>query len=190
MKTCTKCGVEKCLEEFRKVTRLAFGRDCYCKECRRQIARDWTAANIEKERARNAKYKAANAEQVRERSRLHMRAKRAVDPEAEREYTRRYREQNPDRAVVWDQRKRAKRKAAPGVGINKDEWKAIKDKYKNHCVYCMKPFKRLTMDHVVPLAKGGEHSPDNIVPACKPCNNSKHARDLYTWVMEKHQRLI
>ncbi len=28
-------------------------------------------------------------------------------------------------------------------------------------------------DHVVPLSKGGEHSEDNLVPACAPCNLSK-----------------
>jgi 5-methylcytosine-specific restriction enzyme A len=43
------------------------------------------------------------------------------------------------------------------------------------CHYCGKKFAaaRLTMDHVVPLARGGTSTPGNIVPACKDCNREK-----------------
>lgn len=43
------------------------------------------------------------------------------------------------------------------------------------CHYCGKKFgaAELTMDHVVPVARGGTSSPGNIVPACKACNASK-----------------
>ena len=35
----------------------------------------------------------------------------------------------------------------------------------------------LTLDHVIPLARGGQHRVENLVAACKPCNSRKHARD-------------
>jgi 5-methylcytosine-specific restriction enzyme A len=43
------------------------------------------------------------------------------------------------------------------------------------CHYCEKKFKpsQLTMDHVVPLARGGTSTPGNIVPSCKNCNRDK-----------------
>ncbi len=43
------------------------------------------------------------------------------------------------------------------------------------CHYCQKKFpsSQLTMDHVVPLARGGESKPGNIVPACSDCNRNK-----------------
>ena len=43
------------------------------------------------------------------------------------------------------------------------------------CHYCGKKFKaeELTMDHVLPLARGGKSSKGNIVPCCKDCNNRK-----------------
>ncbi|MGD2127198.1 MAG: HNH endonuclease signature motif containing protein [Desulfobacteraceae bacterium] len=46
---------------------------------------------------------------------------------------------------------------------------------KGVCHYCHgKVGKgRLTMDHVVPLSRGGKSSRGNIVPACKECNNKK-----------------
>lgn len=46
---------------------------------------------------------------------------------------------------------------------------------KGTCHYCGKnvPPKELTLDHVVPLARGGHSTKGNCVPACKECNNQK-----------------
>ncbi|MFC1866933.1 HNH endonuclease [Thermodesulfobacteriota bacterium] len=43
------------------------------------------------------------------------------------------------------------------------------------CYYCNKEVDKadLTMDHVVPLSRGGKSKKGNIVPACKGCNNRK-----------------
>jgi 5-methylcytosine-specific restriction enzyme A len=45
------------------------------------------------------------------------------------------------------------------------------------CHYCGKKFsfKELTLDHIVPLARGGTTTPGNVVPACRPCNKAKGA---------------
>jgi len=46
---------------------------------------------------------------------------------------------------------------------------------KGICYYCNKKFTKdqLTMDHVVPLIRGGKSKKGNIVVACKECNNKK-----------------
>ena len=46
---------------------------------------------------------------------------------------------------------------------------------KGLCHYCGRPTpaKALTMDHIVPIARGGSSSKGNVVPACKVCNNAK-----------------
>lgn len=43
------------------------------------------------------------------------------------------------------------------------------------CHYCGKTFKpdELTMDHLIPVSRGGLSEKMNIVPACKECNNKK-----------------
>lgn len=42
------------------------------------------------------------------------------------------------------------------------------------CVYCGNDNKKtLTLDHVVPQSKGGPNTWDNLVTACKRCNNEK-----------------
>ena len=43
------------------------------------------------------------------------------------------------------------------------------------CYYCQKKFKptELTMDHIVPLSRGGKSTKGNIAACCKTCNNEK-----------------
>jgi len=46
---------------------------------------------------------------------------------------------------------------------------------RGRCYYCGKSFspRGLTMDHIVPLSRGGKSKKGNVVPACKDCNNKK-----------------
>ncbi len=43
------------------------------------------------------------------------------------------------------------------------------------CHYCGRKFKPadLTMDHIVPIIRGGKSTKGNVVPACKECNTKK-----------------
>ncbi|MFW9871748.1 MAG: HNH endonuclease [Candidatus Thorarchaeota archaeon] len=49
----------------------------------------------------------------------------------------------------------------------------VRDGYK--CMYCGSN-KHLTIDHIIPRAKGGKSSFENCATACKPCNNKKGSR--------------
>ncbi|AOY60565.1 HNH endonuclease [Desulfococcus multivorans] len=46
---------------------------------------------------------------------------------------------------------------------------------KGRCHYCGSAVapKYLTMDHIVPISRGGRSTKGNVVPACKACNNRK-----------------
>ncbi|MDR5727386.1 MAG: HNH endonuclease [Terriglobia bacterium] len=46
------------------------------------------------------------------------------------------------------------------------------------CAYCAQVYgeRLLTIEHIVPLSRGGESSWKNLVAACKACNNRKGAR--------------
>ena len=48
------------------------------------------------------------------------------------------------------------------------------------CYYCEKRFSKveLTMDHVVPLIRGGKSIKNNLVLACKKCNFDKKHKTL------------
>jgi 5-methylcytosine-specific restriction endonuclease McrA len=48
----------------------------------------------------------------------------------------------------------------------------VRDDYQ--CQYCGRPAENV--DHVIPRSKGGSHTWDNVVAACKPCNSRKENR--------------
>ncbi len=50
----------------------------------------------------------------------------------------------------------------------------LRDNYT--CQYCGRESRDLTVDHVIPRFRGGPHSWDNLVSACKACNHRKAGR--------------
>ena len=44
------------------------------------------------------------------------------------------------------------------------------------CQYCGKETRQLTLDHVIPRFRGGQHTWGNVVSACVPCNRRKAGR--------------
>jgi 5-methylcytosine-specific restriction endonuclease McrA len=68
----------------------------------------------------------------------------------------------------------------------------------NRCAYC--GAKAETIDHVVPRSRGGEHSWENCVACCAPCNHKKADKMLAElgWTMRavltppkgRHWRLL
>jgi len=49
------------------------------------------------------------------------------------------------------------------------------ERYGYRCVYCGEQFDAadLTVDHVQPRVKGGDHSDGNLVACCRACNAAK-----------------
>jgi len=58
------------------------------------------------------------------------------------------------------------------------------------CQYCKNNFlpKELTMDHIIPLARGGKSERFNVVPCCKECNTKKN--QLFPWEWEEYMAFI
>ena len=67
-----------------------------------------------------------------------------------------------------------RRQKAIARDLRKSRWWQQKTS-SGRCHYCHRQVahKDITMDHLVPLARGGKSSKDNLVPACKQCNNKK-----------------
>lgn len=61
------------------------------------------------------------------------------------------------------------------IMLTNEQWRELLGLFNFSCAYCGKDIHvDPTQDHVIPLSKGGLHSIDNIVPACRQCNSSKH----------------
>jgi 5-methylcytosine-specific restriction endonuclease McrA len=55
------------------------------------------------------------------------------------------------------------------------------------CYYCKEKFNvtELTMDHLIPIIKGGKSIKANLVPACNKCNHSKKSKLPFDFQIEQ-----
>jgi 5-methylcytosine-specific restriction protein A len=55
------------------------------------------------------------------------------------------------------------------------------------CYHCEKSFKPidLTMDHLIPIVRGGFSNKNNCVPSCKECNSKKGHRTKAEMAMDE-----
>jgi 5-methylcytosine-specific restriction endonuclease McrA len=107
------------------------------------------------------------------------------DPEQIRQYMRAWCKKNREyvnaKSREWGRKNKDKKLAncrarrAKGPMIGADEWAGLLAKFGSKCLRCGAT-ERLEMDHVVPVAKGGTHSLDNLQVLCRTCNASKGAR--------------
>ena len=74
----------------------------------------------------------------------------------------------------------ATRKASWKVGSRQERVSRayIVERDRGRCHMCGKPCRpsEIHLDHVIPLARGGTHSPENVRVACAFCNLSKRDR--------------
>lgn len=80
----------------------------------------------------------------------------------------------------------AKRERAKARELRKTEWWRAKIAA-GVCHYCGRNVgaENLTLDHVIPVARGGKSTKGNCVPCCKECNNEKKASTPAELIIDK-----
>ena len=78
-----------------------------------------------------------------------------------------------DHFISVDEEQVKREKARARELRNSQWWK--RKRSSGTCYYCGGNFKadELTMDHLIPIVRGGRSIPGNVVPACKECNTKK-----------------
>jgi hypothetical protein len=102
-----------------------------------------------------------------------MRRWRAKHLDRSRANSRRWQAAHRESARVTKSRRRARKRLAPNT-LTSSEWTRILAAHKGRCHYCGAPAEH--MEHILPLARGGGTTFENVVPACAPCNLSKNSR--------------
>ena len=131
----------------------------------------WRASHLEQTKARMKAWRAANLEKTK----ANEAAWRIAHPDVKRATAVAYRKAHPEVHRTANARRKAKQKGLAAT-LTPAHWQAILTAYRQRCAYCGKKESKkrpLTQDHVIPLAKGGGTTRENIVPACGPCNSKK-----------------
>ncbi len=182
MKTCPKCNEDKVTAEFHRAPRNKDGLANMCKACTRAYHMAYRKKNPEKVAAYGKKCYDKNREKILAKNRATYWANLDESREYHRKKAVRLRVNYLDRLAKTEQRRRDRIAAAPGGGFNKKQWAEILETFNHCCAYCLEPCEKLETDHFRPLAKGGEHDPSNIVPACRRCNAIKKDRLIFEWL--------
>jgi len=89
-----------------------------------------------------------------------------------REYARRWKKAHPEQCTESTTQYRARLLGAYTEPVDRT---AIIDRDGGICYMCGNSPKgwQLTLDHVIPLVRGGSHTPSNLRVACRSCNARK-----------------
>lgn len=145
--------------------------------------RGYNLNNREAKRDYNSRYYAQTAETQR----ADARRRRAENPERHRESDHRWRQNNPLKIRIKNRNREARESAASGTHTVTDI-QAQHARQQGRCYYCgceltvkSKLPNSATVDHVIPLSRGGSNAPDNLVIACQDCNFRKHNKLPHEW---------
>lgn len=165
------------------------------KAVRRRLAHE---ANPEKRRLYTLKMKAEKPERdrlkkieqeklaIKEQKRIERNRRKArnfylKNAEKVREKTAKYSRENPEKRseyrANWRLRRYGQTEHYDALHAA-DKIRKLKAGLFGTCPYCKNefPMKVLTIDHILPLSKGGIHIASNLTLACRSCNSSKSNR--------------
>lgn len=116
-------------------------------------------------------------ERNRERINAAIRAKRLADPERFRRVDRARYIRDPEKRRHASLAQRAKRTGEPFY-LSIENWQSLLAERSYRCFYCHVglTIRNRSLDHKIPLVRGGTNDRENLVPACRSCNQRKNRK--------------
>jgi 5-methylcytosine-specific restriction endonuclease McrA len=149
------------------------------REYQRQWMRRWRATNPDEVKAKKRQYRASHRD--RELARRRELARLPQNKLKAKEGYRRWSQSELGRSYFKERyhRRRARLKFVE-TGSCLARIRELKKE--TTCHWCGTRLNRVTVDHIVPISRGGSHTPDNLVAACLRCNSSKRERLPLEWI--------
>ena len=181
-KFCNRCSSYKSKDDFYNNTSI-------CKECSKKKAKEWCKKNPDKRKKIANKYAKNNLEKRNlwvKNNKESVNSSKRKYYKNNRDYIRglinQWNKNNKDKLQEYKRNRRA-REEGNGGNITAKQWLELCEKYGNRCLCCGSKEKKLTLDHVIPLALGGKHEIDNAQPLCLSCNLKKATKIIDYRVM-------
>lgn len=135
----------------------------------------WSPEKLAEERAKNTARGVPRYHLDIEASRLKERAR--IRTAEDRAYRRWWNSVNTDRTRASGQRRRGRLRASTDH-FTRDDMTRLCATQMGLCHYCKRQMTdrgrlQMTVDHLIPLSRGGDNSPVNIALACRQCNLKK-----------------
>lgn len=170
-RTCTRCAERLPRTSFHKDKSASDGLRAMCKKCRIENVKGWYRENIDERRIKQTSRRREN-----------------VEVERQRDNERYVRDREKRIALATEHSHRRKARKLNTVVEKGISVLSLKKKHGTKCYYCKKEmdFKKgvgrkfnndmATIEHLTPLSRGGEHTFENTVLACRFCNISRGAK--------------
>lgn len=176
-KTCSRCNQTKQLEDFGIHRKTLDGRYAQCLICHRQAR-----AEYRKRQAKNiAIQQADNYLRNREKRIASATARVYANMDRHKGYNAISKKRNKESIAANTRRRNARRRANGIYLISKKELQRLSV---GPCFYCGST-ERITIDHVIAVARGGVDGIGNLVSACKSCNSQKRDLTIMEWKKKK-----
>lgn len=178
--TKNKDQINKRKKENRKKYRdkeLAYNKEYYqqTKKRRLEYAAQYRKNNREKLLKNTQKYNATHKKQNKERTQKY----RKNNPEKIKQIKANYRKNNPEAVRQHRLTRRSKKAANESFTVLEKEMKKL---LTSPCANCGST-ENQTIDHIIPISRGGRDSIGNYQTLCKSCNCSKHSKFITEWKM-------
>lgn len=148
-------------------------------------------ANHEQELEKRKQYRRVNRERLREDSRRCYQNTRERAIKRTRKYywdnvetlrlkSRIYKRENPLIVRKQKHKREALKAQCYHQSYTVDQLNLHFSKWKHKCAYCGSS-EEMTIDHFIPISKGGADALFNLIPACRSCNSRKNKFDALEW---------
>lgn len=154
---------------------------------RRVYRRDYRKRNPVQGQAACRRWRERNLERELARNRSKGKKYRVGNEEKQREYMLAWRKENSARIAELSNRRKARKLATQVDPAGIARWmKEIRSKPFVRCHWCGTKIhgKAIRFDHIIALARGGEHTISNLCATCITCNSSKSARAIADWICQ------
>lgn len=136
-------------------------------------SKQWADNNRDRVRANGKRWRDNNKERIAIKSKHNY----SSNKEHYDNYRAKWREENRLKWNAYRSTRRIREKQNGIFLITPKEYRRLEQ---SPCFYCGS-YENPTIDHVVPIVRGGKHSIGNIVVACKSCNSQKNRKTITEW---------